>query len=69
MSTVDTNTLIAALTEQGFDVTSEKFIMAMRKAQNPAGCEFCGARTKMAHEVVKGKTKILELACCARKVG
>lgn len=69
MSTVETDTLIAALTEQGFDVHSEKFVMAMRKAQNPAGCEWCGARTKMAVEVVKGKNKILELACCGRKAG
>ena len=66
---VDVNALIAALKEQGFDVTSEKFATALRKAQNPAGCEFCGARTKMAREVIKGKSKFLELACCGRKVG
>lgn len=69
MADVNIDTLKTALTEQGFDITSEKFVMALRKAQNPGGCEWCGARTKLAHEVLKGKTKILELACCGRKVG
>lgn len=62
---VDEHALTAALKEQGFDVGSEKYQVALRKAQNPAGCEHCGARTKVA---VMEK-KILKLACCGRKVG
>ena len=69
MADVNINALKAALTEQGFNVDDEKFTVALRKAENPAGCEWCGARTKLAHEVTKGKNKILELACCGRKVG
>jgi len=63
---VDIKAFTEALKEQGFDIHSEKFVMALRKAQNPAGCEWCGARTKMA---VEDKKKNLVLACCARKVG
>jgi len=63
---ININALKAALAEQGFDVNSEKFTIALRKAENPAGCEWCGARTKVA---VEDKRKTLKLACCGRKVG
>jgi hypothetical protein len=62
---VELTALTSALKEQGFDVNSEKFVVALRKAENPAGCEWCGARTKVAVEV----KKVLKLACCGRKVG
>lgn len=66
---VEIQTFLDALKEQGVDVSDEKFTIARRKAENPAGCQWCGARTKMAREVTKGKSKFLELACCGRKVG
>lgn len=62
---VDVEVLKAALKEQGFNTDDEKFVKALRKAQNPAGCEHCGARTKVAAL----DKKILKLACCGRKVG
>jgi hypothetical protein len=65
MSTVSIDALKSALVAQGFDVNSEKFVMALRLAENPGGCEHCGARTKVAFEV----RKVLRLACCGRKVG
>lgn len=65
MADVNILALKQALTEQGFNVEDDKFVQALRKAENPGGCEFCGARTKMA---VMEK-KILKLACCGKKVG
>lgn len=69
MSHVDVKTLMDALVAEGIDVADEKIVRAFRKAQNPAGCHWCGARTMIANEVVKGKKKILQLACCGREVG
>lgn len=64
---VDIEVLKRALREQGVDVDSEKFTMALRKAQNPAGCHWCGARTLVG--VTNVKKKFTESACCARKIG
>lgn len=60
--------LLAALKEQGFDTSQVKFVKALRKAQNPGGCEFCGAHTKIAvpvnPEEPEGPHK---LSCCGKK--
>lgn len=62
---VEIQAFLNALTEQGVDVSDEKFTIARRKAENPAGCEYCGARTKMATM----DKRTLKLTCCGRKVG
>lgn len=54
-----------ALRAEGFDVDSVEFTRAMRKVENPAGCEFCGARTKVGVGDAKGK---IVLACCKRDI-
>lgn len=69
MSHVDVKALTEALVAEGFDVSDEKFVRALRKAENPGGCHWCGARTMVANEVTKGKKKILALTCCGREVG
>jgi hypothetical protein len=59
------------LEAEGVDTTSEGFVRALRKFQNPAGCELCGSRTKIGTVVpAKGKTpSYVKTACCGRKVG
>lgn len=66
--TIDTKALLDALVSEGIDIADEKIVRALRKAQNPAGCHHCGARTAVANEVAKGKKKILQLVCCQREV-
>lgn len=65
MAEINIEALKKAMREHGLDPDSEGFVMALRKAENPGGCEWCGARTKMA---VEGPKKTLVLACCKRKV-
>lgn len=61
---VHIDTLLHAMAEQGLSVEDPKLRIAIRKATNPAGCEWCGARTKVG--VVTGKT--MKTACCGRKM-
>lgn len=65
---VHIETLLAAMAEQGLSVEDPKLHIAIRKAVNPAGCEWCGARTKVVTHDPKNK-KNDKLACCGRKVG
>lgn len=61
--------LLSALTEQGFDVKQVKFVKALRKAQNPGGCENCGAHTKIAVPVNPEEPEGSHVtACCKKKV-
>ena len=63
---LDLNTFKKALEAEGFDLTDIKFVRAFRKAANPAGCEHCGANTKVAVPDLKKKNSYV-LACCGRK--
>lgn len=66
---VHVDTLLAAMAEQGLSVEDPKLHIAIRKATNPEGCEWCGARTKMAIPVNPKKPEgAHKLACCGRKV-
>lgn len=67
----DLNRLKEILVTQGFDVEDERFVRAFRIFENPAGCELCGARTKVGTYVpAKGKTPAYtKTACCGVKVG
>ena len=68
---MDIQRLKKALESEGIDTESEAFVRALRKFENPAGCELCGARTKVGVVVpAKGKTpEHIKTACCGRKVG
>jgi hypothetical protein len=65
---VDLELLKRALVAEDFNIDDERFVRAVRHAQNPAGCKYCGARTMMAVEDPK-KKNTFKLACCGRKVG
>ena len=69
--TVDIDRLKKILEAEGYDTTDERFVRALRKFQNPAGCEMCGANTKVGIVVpAKGKTpSYMQTACCKKKVG
>jgi hypothetical protein len=66
---VDINRLKKLLESEGIDTASEAFTRALRKFQNPAGCELCGALTKVGTVVpARGKTpSYVKTACCGRK--
>lgn len=61
--------LLAALKAEGINTETDKFKRAFRKAQNPAGCEHCGANTKVAiPENANDPDGPHKLACCGKKV-
>lgn len=67
----DLERLKKIMVSQDIDVSDERFVRAFRLFENPAGCEHCGARTKVG-VVVPAKGKIPEhvkTACCKQKVG
>lgn len=66
----DINRLKKLLEAEGVDTTNEPFVRALRRFQNPAGCELCGALTKVGVVVpAKGKTpSYVKTSCCGRKV-
>lgn len=67
----DLERLKKIMVSQDIDVSDERFVRAFRLFENPAGCELCGARTKVGVVVpAKGKTpEYVKLACCGKRVG
>jgi len=67
----DLDRLKKIMVSQDIDVSDERFVRAFRIFENPAGCEMCGARTKVGVVVpAKGKTPAhTKTACCGAKVG
>lgn len=68
---MDIERLKKIMVSQDIDVTDERFVRSFRLFQNPAGCELCGANTKVGIVVpAKGKTvSFIKTACCGSKVG
>lgn len=68
---MDIERLKKTLVGENIDISDERFVRAFRKFQNPAGCEDCGANTKIAVAVAaKGKTPAhTKTACCSKKIG
>lgn len=66
----DLDRLKKIMVSQDIDVDDERFVRSFRLFENPAGCEHCGARTKVGVVVpAKGKTpEHVKLACCGKKV-
>lgn len=66
---VDLEQLKKALVAEDINIDGEQFTRAFRHAINPAGCKYCGARTRVGVVVpAKGKTpEHVKLACCGRK--
>jgi hypothetical protein len=66
---VDIERLKKIMVSQDINIDDERFVRAFRIFENPAGCEHCGARTKVGIVVpAKGKTPShVKLACCGRK--
>lgn len=67
----DLDRLKRIMVSQDINVDDERFVRAFRLFQNPAGCELCGANTKVGVVVpAKGKrAEYVETACCKQKVG
>jgi len=67
----DLERLKKIMVSQDINIEDERFVRAFRLYENPAGCELCGARTKVANVVpAKGKTpEHMKTACCGQKVG
>lgn len=68
---MDIERLKKILVAQDINIEDERFVRAFRIFENPAGCEMCGARTKIGITVpAKGKTpEHTKTACCNVKVG
>ena len=66
----DLERLKKIMVSQDIDVSDERFVRSFRLFENPAGCEYCGGRTKVGVVVpAKGKTpEYVKLACCGKKV-
>lgn len=66
----DLERLKKIMMSQDINVDDERFVRAFRLFENPAGCEMCGARTKVGVVVpAKGKTQeYVKTACCGKKV-
>lgn len=67
----DIERLKKIMVSQDINVEDERMIRAFRMFENPAGCELCGGRTKVAvHVPAKGKVPShYKTACCGVKVG
>lgn len=67
----DIERLKKIMVSQDINIDDERFVRAFRIFQNPAGCELCGANTKVGVVVpAKGKTPAhVKTACCKQKVG
>ena len=65
----DLDRLKKIMVSQDINVDDERFVRSFRLFENPAGCEYCGARTKVGVVVpAKGKTPShTKLACCGKK--
>ena len=66
----DASLLHKLFAEEGVEIPEEAMLHVVRKLSNPAGCHWCGARTKVGVVVpAKGKTpEYVKLACCGKKV-
>lgn len=67
----DLDRLKRIMVSQDINIDDPRFVRAFRIFENPAGCELCGANTKVGVVVpAKGKTpEHLKTACCGAKVG
>lgn len=67
----DIERLKKIMVSQDINIDDERFVRSFRIFQNPAGCELCGANTKVGVVVpAKGKTPAhVKTACCKQKVG
>lgn len=67
----DLERLKQILVSQDVNIEDERFVRAFRIFENPAGCELCGARTKIGVTVAaRGKVPAhTKTACCGTKVG
>lgn len=67
----DLDRLKKIMVSQDINIDDERFTRSFRIFQNPAGCELCGANTKVGVVVpAKGKTpEHTKTACCGAKVG
>lgn len=67
---MDLERLKQILVSQDINIQDERFVRAFRIFENPAGCELCGARTKVGVVVpAKGKApEHVKTACCNQKV-
>lgn len=67
----DLDRLKTIMVSQDINISDERFVRAFRIFENPAGCELCGARTKVGVVVpAKGKTPShVKTACCGQKAG
>jgi hypothetical protein len=67
----DLDRLKTIMVSQDININDERFTRSFRIFENPAGCELCGARTKVGiHVPAKGKTPAhTKTACCDSKVG
>lgn len=67
----DLDRLKKIMVSQDINIDDERFVRSFRLFENPAGCENCGARTKVGVVVpTKGKTPAhIKTACCGMKVG
>lgn len=68
---MDLDRLKKIMVSQDINVDDERFVRAFRLFSNPAGCELCGANTKVGVVMpAKGKTpSFVKTACCGAKVG
>ena len=66
----DIERLKKIMMSEDIDVETPNMVRAFRKFQNPAGCELCGANTKVGTVVpAKGKTPAyVQTACCKKRV-
>lgn len=67
----DLERLKQIMVSQDINIDDARFERAFRIFENPAGCELCGARTKIGVPVpAKGKVPAhTKTACCGTKVG
>lgn len=61
----DREHLLKALKAEGVELGEDKLNRVLRRLDNPAGCESCGARTKLAGENPDGS---LSLLCCGEVI-
>jgi hypothetical protein len=68
---IDLDRLKKIMVSQDINIDDARFVRSFRLFSNPAGCELCGANTKVGIVVpAKGKTSsYVKTACCGEKVG
>jgi hypothetical protein len=64
----DLERLKKIMVSQGINIEDDRFVRAFRIFENPAGCEDCGARTKVAVPNPKKKNSYMT-GCCKKVIG